>query len=538
MISALILVSVIIFICVILNNATNRLGMPVLLAFILLGMLFGNHLQVFDIGGQASYKVVEQVSTVALIFIMFYGGYGTRWSAAKPVAVESGLLATVGVVLTAGITGVCCHFLLGWNWIESLLMGSVVSSTDAASVFSILRSRKLGLKNGSASLLELGSGSNDPCSYMMTVIMLSLIEGGVSAGNIVVTLLSQLGFGAIFGVGIALAATWFIKHVKFRSSGYDSLFVLAVAIISYALPSAVNGNGYLSAYIVGIILGNQTISNKKELVHFFDGVTSLMQVVIFFMLGLLAKPNNLQTNLIDGSVIFLILLFVSRPISVFLCLVPFRKYDFKQQVLISFAGLRGAASIVFAIMAMSASSSSFVGRDIFNVVFCIVLVSISLQGTLLPYVSKRLGQIDEKADVMKTFTDFSDETNLQFTEIKITKENKWCNKLVKDLGLPRAMLLCQVIKKDGTLVLPNGNTLLELGDKVIICTQAYNNSDGTLMIVKHLIDDNSKWIGHQLKDYPIQEHTQIILIERGRKRIIPNGNTVLKSGDLLYVNKV
>ena len=309
MISALILVSIIIFICVILNNATNRLGMPVLLAFILLGMLFGG-LQVFDIGGDDSYKVVERVSTVALIFIMFYGGYGTRWSAAKPVAIESGLLATVGVVLTAGITGVCCHFLLGWNWIESLLMGSVVSSTDAASVFSILRSRKLGLKNGSASLLELESGSNDPCSYMMTVIMLSLIEGGVSAGNIALTLLSQLGFGAIFGVGIALAATWFIKHVKFRSSGYDSLFVLAVAIISYALPSAVNGNGYLSAYIVGIILGNQTIGNKKELVHFFDGVTSLMQVVIFFMLGLLAKPTNLQSNLIDGSVIFLILLFV------------------------------------------------------------------------------------------------------------------------------------------------------------------------------------------------------------------------------------
>jgi cell volume regulation protein A len=535
MISALILVSIIIFICVILNNATNRLGMPVLLAFILLGMLFGG-LQVFDIGGDDSYKVVERVSTVALIFIMFYGGYGTRWSAAKPVAVESGLLATVGVVLTAGITGACCHFLLGWNWIESLLMGSVVSSTDAASVFSILRSRKLGLKNGSASLLELESGSNDPCSYMMTVIMLSLIEGGVSAGNIALTLLSQLGFGAIFGVGIALAATWFIKHVQFRSSGYDSLFVLAVAIISYALPSAVNGNGYLSAYIVGIILGNQTIGNKKELVHFFDGVTSLMQVIIFFMLGLLAKPANLQNNVTDAVVIFLILLLVSRPLTVFMCLTPFKKYSFKQQILVSFAGLRGAASIVFAIMAMSAAT--FMGKDIFNVVFCIVLVSISLQGTLLPFVAKKLGQIDEKADVMKTFTDFSEETDLQFTEIKITKENSWCNKLVKDLGLPRAMLLCQVVKMDGKLVLPNGNTLLEQGDKVIICTQAYNNSDGTLMIVKHEIPENSRWVGLPLKDYSSTQQYQIILIERGRKRIIPNGNTILKAGDLLYINQV
>ncbi len=534
MISVLVLISVIIFICVILNNATNRLGMPVLLAFIMLGMLFGNT-GVFTLNDDA-YSVVEKASTVALIFIMFYGGYGTRWSAAKPVAVESGLLATVGVLLTAGITGLCCHFLLGWNWLESFLMGSVVSSTDAASVFSILRSRKLGLKNGSASLLELESGSNDPCSYMMTVLMLSLIEGGVTAGNVVTILLSQLGFGALFGVLIAMGAIWFMKHVKFRSSGYDSLFVLAVAILSYALPSLINGNGYLSAYIVGIILGNQTIGNKKELVHFFDGVTSLMQVIIFFMLGLLAKPANLQNNVTDAVVVFLILLLVSRPLTVFMCLTPFKKYSFKQQILVSFAGLRGAASIVFAIMAMSAAS--FMGKDIFNVVFCIVLVSISLQGTLLPFVAKKLGQIDEKADVMKTFTDFSEETDLQFSEIKVTKENAWNDKYVKDLGLPRAMLLCQVVKHDGSVVLPNGNTKLVQGDKVIVCTKPYNNSDGQLMIVKHEIPENSRWVGLPLKDYFSTQQYQIILIERGRKRIIPNGNTILKAGDLLYINQV
>lgn len=532
MISALILVSVIIFICVILNNATNRLGMPVLLAFILLGMLFGN-LGIFPTNDNA-YTVVEQFSTIALIFIMFYGGYGTRWSTAKPVAVEAGILATLGVVLTAGLTGACCHFILGWSWLESLLMGSVISSTDAASVFSILRSRKLGLKNGSAPLLEMESGSNDPCSYMLTVVMLSLVNGKISAGNVVVTLLSQLGFGALFGVLIAWGAVWFIKHIQFRSSGYDSLFVFAVAIISYALPSSVNGNGYLSAYIVGIILGNQTISNKKELVHFFDGVTSLMQVIIFFMLGLLAKPSNLQHNLVDATVIFFILLILSRPLSVFLCLVPFKKYSFRQLTLISFAGLRGAASIVFAIMTMSASA--FIGKDIFNVVFCIVLVSILLQGTLLPFVAKKLGQIDEKADVMKTFTDFSEETNLQFSEILINEENVWRNRYVKDLGLPRAMLLCQVMKADGQVSLPNGNTLLEVGDRVVVCTKAYDN-EGTLMIIKHQIEDNSKWIGHSLKEYPTQK-SQVILIERGNKRIIPNGNTVLKAGDLLYINKV
>ena len=195
--SLLILVAVIIVSCVLLNNASFRIGMPVLLAFIMLGMVFGNNGLVpvpMDSDGRA---FVGDICTVALIFIMFYGGFGTSWKSARPVVTEAALLSSVGVILTAGITGVFCHFALRWTWLESLLMGAVVSSTDAASVFSILRSRKLGLKNHTAPLLELESGSNDPCSYMLTIIVLSLIGGDVSVGHTLWLFFSQLVFGAL-----------------------------------------------------------------------------------------------------------------------------------------------------------------------------------------------------------------------------------------------------------------------------------------------------------------------------------------------------
>ena len=256
----LIFIAIVIITCVMLNNATNRVGVPVLLAFILLGMLFGNN-GLLPVKVE-SYKAVEQICSAALIFIMFYGGFGTRWDAARPVAAESVLLATAGVVLTAGFTGAFCHFLLRWQWPEALLMGSVVASTDAASVFSILRSRKLGLKNGTAPLLELESGSNDPCSYMLTAVMLSVMQGTASGGQIMWQLFAQLFFGAVLGLLIAQAAAFGLRHITFATSGFDSMFLIAVALFAYAIPAAVGGNGYLSVYIVGMILGAVFFTGK------------------------------------------------------------------------------------------------------------------------------------------------------------------------------------------------------------------------------------------------------------------------------------
>lgn len=526
----LLFIAVVITICVLLNNASSRIGVPVLLAFILLGIVFGNSGLIpirFD-----NYRFAEQTCTAALILIMFYGGFGTRWSTSKAVAVEASLLATVGVVATAGITGVFCHYLLKWNWVESLLMGSVVSSTDAASVFSILRSRRLGLKNGTVPLLEIESGSNDPCSYMLTAVMLSVINDG-GAHGVAGMLVSQLGFGILFGILIASGALFMMKKMNFATSGFDSLFILAVALFSYALPALVGGNGFLSAYLVGIILGNGDIPGKRELVNFFDGMTGLMQVLIFFMLGLLARPSMLGRCILPAVAIFVVMLLVSRPLSVALVLTPFRKYGIRQQMLVSFAGLRGAASIVFAIMATV--DNDLLQNDIFNIVFCIVLLSIAIQGTLIPKVAERLDMLDRNSDVMTTFNDFSDKADIQFSDVEILEGGPWCNRRVRDLGLPNNILLCSVIKPDGSRAIPNGDTLLRQGDHVVIGSKSFRG-DHPLTILRHQMSPSSRWIGRTLSEYP-HGNDQVILIVRGDNSIIPNGSTVLNPHDVLYINR-
>ena len=391
MTSYILLVAAVILLCLSLNKMSNKLGIPMLLAYILLGMMFGTDgiLKIpFD-----NFTIAEQICTVSLIFIMFYGGFGTNWKQAKPVAGKAVLLSTVGVILTAVTTGAFCHFILKMDFWESMLIGSVISSTDAASVFSILRSRRLNLKNNTASMLEVESGSNDPCSYMLTVIILTIMSGELSGSSLVVMIFSQIIFGILVGVVVALAAAFILKKVNFATDGFDTIFVFSMALVSYAGASMINGNGYLAAYIAGIILGNTPLHHKKSLVHFFDGITGLMQMLIFFLLGLLAYPSQLPKILPIALAIAVFLTFVARPVSVFAILMPFR-CPVKQQLLVSWAGLRGAASIVFAIMATV--SPAYTKNDLFHIVIFIVLFSISIQGTLLGLVAKKLDMIDER----------------------------------------------------------------------------------------------------------------------------------------------
>ncbi len=284
MMNYLLIVTIVIFACVFLSRVSNRLGIPTLLFFILLGMVFGSDgiLKIpFD-----NYAFAEQTCSIALIFIMFYGGFGTNWNQAKSVAVKSILLSTVGVVVTSGLTGAFCHFALQIDWTESLLIGALVGSTDAASVFSILRSKKLNLKYNTASLLEVESGSNDPCAYMLTATFIAIEQGQASAGQISLLIIKQIVFGLLFGALIAAVTIWLLGKVKFTVAGFDTIFVVGIALLSYTLPSLIGGNGFLSAYIVGIVLGNTQIPNKRNLVNFFDGLTGLMQMLIFFLLGL------------------------------------------------------------------------------------------------------------------------------------------------------------------------------------------------------------------------------------------------------------
>ena len=280
----ILLVAVVIFACVICNRISSRFGIPMLLAFLLLGMFFGSDGAIripFD-----NFDVAGQICSVALIFIMFYGGFGTKWSAAKPVMGRAALLSTLGVVLTAGVTGLFCYVVLNIGLAESFLIGSLISSTDAASVFSILRSKRLNLKYRTASLLEVESGSNDPCSYMLTTVVLTAMGGGgIRIGSILVSMTMQVAFGLSCGVVSAYITKYILKRFSFTTEGFDTIFVFGMVLFSYAVPASVGGNGYLSAYIFGILLGNCKLKAKKTLVHFFDGVTGLMQMLLFFLLS-------------------------------------------------------------------------------------------------------------------------------------------------------------------------------------------------------------------------------------------------------------
>ncbi len=530
----LLVCAIVIVLCVVLNNVSNKIGIPMLLAFILLGMAFGSDGIVkipFD-----NFAITESICTVALIFIMFYGGFGTRWKEAKPVVVKAGLLSTVGVVITAGITGLFCHYVLKMPMALGFLVGAVLSSTDAASVFSILRSRKLGLKYNTASLLEIESGSNDPCSYMLTVIMIAVIEGTASGGQIIYMIFAQLVYGAAIGAAIAISAVWLMKRFRTSTDGFDTLFVLAVALFSYAIPNLVGGNGYLSTYIVGIVLGNANIRGKKTLVPFFDGVNNLMQIIIFFLLGLLSTPSQLPAVAGQAVLIALFMTAVARPAAIFSILTPFRS-RWRQQVLVSFVGLRGAASVVFALLALPASAQ-LTGNmdDLFNIVLMVVLISIAIQGSLIPAVSRGMKMISSEDDILKTFTDYSEKTDISFVQMNIDDKDSWNGKVIKDLPIPKDTIIAAILREDKAII-PSGKTRIMAGDKIIMSAIEFEDED-IVHLSERRIERGSQWIGKKVFQYSPDSNELIVLIKRGDRAIIPRGNTVIHKNDIMVINKI
>lgn len=525
---SLAIAAIVILLCIFLNKISSKLGVPALLAFISLGMLFGTDglLKIpFD-----DYGFAEKICSTALIFIMFYGGFGTNWNTAKPVAVKSLLLSSIGVIITAGLTALFCIYFLKVKFAESCLIGALLGSTDAASVFSILRSKRLNLKYNTASLLELESGSNDPCAYMLTTIVISIINGNATGSSIAYMVFSQLVYGIAFGVGIAACAVLLLKFVKFKTDGFDTIFVVAMALLAYALPSLIGGNGYLSTYIVGIVLGNSDLRNKKTLVPFFDGINGLMQMLIFFLLGLLSTPSNLLTVWFPSLLIALFMTFIARPITVFSILSPF-KSNISQQAVTSWCGLRGAASIVFAIIAITSVKTE---NDIFHIIFCVVLFSILMQGSLLPFVSRKLNLIDDTFDVMKTFTDYSDEEPIQFIRFTIAEKHAWCGSSVRSILLPPDTIIVLLMRGERRIV-PMGNTRLHSGDTLVLCAKSSGNVDGVNLSEKKILKGDS-CIGKALSDIKSSDDGLVIIIKRDKKVIIPQGQTKIKENDILVIN--
>jgi cell volume regulation protein A len=417
-----------------------------------------------------NYHIAEQLGSFGLIFIIFYGGFCTKWKIAKPVVKKSVLLSTLGVVMTAGLTGLFCTVVLKISLLEGLLIGSIVASTDAASVFSILRSQKLNLKDGLASTLEIESGSNDPFAYMLTITILSLITGEGDQ-SIIILLITQIFYGLLFGVIIAKISAWILKNIVFEIEGLYPVFVMAIAILTYSLSSWIGGNGYLSVYIAGIIIGNSKIQNKRSLVRFLDGISWLMQIMLFFILGLLSFPSHLGPVLVPGILISLFLIFVARPIATF-AILNFFKVPLKHKLFVSWVGIRGASSIVFAILAVT--NKAAIQSDIFHIVFFIALFSVALQGTLIAPIAKKLDLVSDESAVLKTFNDYQEESNTKLVELEITSESKWVNKSIMDANIPEEILVV-MIKRAENVIHPKGSTMIEGGDVLVLSGDSFDN---------------------------------------------------------------
>jgi cell volume regulation protein A len=475
--------SVLLFVSVFASKASSRFGLPSLLLFLGVGMLFGSDgLGIpFD-----NAQLAQTIGTIALCIILFSGGFETSFREIRPVLAQGVVLATVGVLLTALLTGLfiwlLCHVLhnAGWmgfrvSFLESLLMASVMSSTDSASVFSILRSKKQGLKEHLRPLLELESGSNDPMAYVMTIVLLGVIgEGGHpnwwgAAGQLAM----QMAIGSAAGYLLGHGAVWTINRLNINNSSLNGIVMLSMAFFVFALTDSLSGNGYLAVYIAGLVMGNRKIVYKKSLTNFMDGFTWLFQIVMFLSLGLLVSPRQLFTpgTALIGLTVGVFMILLARPLSVLACLSPFREFTFKARAYVGWVGLRGAVPIIFATYPLVAVSSGFNGAVadlIFNVVFFITILSLIIQGSTVSWMAEKL-HLSKELPVDSFGIDLPDQIKSALSEIEVRERFLRQGEHLKNISFPDNTLVV-MIKRGEEYFVPQGGTRLELGDKLLVLT--------------------------------------------------------------------
>lgn len=506
---------------------SNKYGAPSLLLFIVLGMIFGAIGFEFD-----NFVFADQFATVSLMVIMFYGGFGTNWNMAKPVAKEAIILSSLGVALTALVTGLFAHFILGFSLLEGMLVGSVVASTDYASVSNILRSKNLNLKYNSASLLELESGSNDPAAYTMTMVFLSLIIG--TDVSIPVLIISQIALGIGVGALLAFIIGKLLTYLTLEADGLYAVFMAAAMLITFGATDFLGGNGFLALYILGIYLGNKEFKGKREIIFFYDGFSEIMQIGLFFILGLLSNFTDFITNFPIAIAIMVFITLIARPLSVYGLMFPF-KLKTNHLNLISLAGIRGAAAIAFAIMAVN--SSAEISVDIYHIVFGICVLSALIQGSLMPYASKRWNMLDTSDTVLKTFNYYQTKAEIGFLETVIHSNSTLVGMQVKDLNLTFDFIVAK-IERDGETIVPRGHIVLKENDKIILGGEEHFDQTGQSLI-ESVIPAGHKWENKQIKDLKLPSNRLIIMIQRDTNDIIvPVGETKVLENDTVVLIEV
>lgn len=466
--------SVLLIISIVVGKTGYRFGVPALLLFLLVGMFFGSD----GLGLQFNNTHQAQaIGMVALSVILFSGGMDTKIADIKPIMSAGVVLSTAGVLLTALFTGLFIWIISGMSFTNisfplttSLLLAATMSSTDSASVFAILRSQKMNLKHNLRPMLELESGSNDPMAYMLTIVLIQIIlSGSMSAGEIAGNLAVQFLVGGAGGYILGKLTVLFLNKINIDNQSLYAILLLGCVFFTFTITDRLHGNGYLAVYIAGMVVGNKKIVFRKEIATFMDGMSWLFQIIMFLTLGLLVNPHEMLNVALVAILVGVFLILIGRPLSVFLCLLPFRKINFKSKLFVSWVGLRGAVPIIFATYPVVAGVEG--SNSIFNIVFFITIVSLVVQGTSISFFARLLHL---SAPLPQTGNEFGvelpEEIDSSLSDMTVTPEMIEQADTLKEMNLPQGTLV-MIVKRGNEFLIPNGSLKLHVGDKLLLISE-------------------------------------------------------------------
>ena len=471
--------SVLIFSSIIISKTGYRFGIPTLLLFLLVGMIFGSD----GLGLQFnSAEDAQFIGMIALSIILFSGGMDTKFQDIKPVLKPGIVLSTVGVLLTTVLTGVFIYFLSGLThtnieltMMASLLLAATMSSTDSASVFSLLRSQRMSLKENLRPMLELESGSNDPMAYMLTIVLIQIISSGSELSLAVVgrDFLVQFLIGGSVGYAFGRFAVWLVNRINLSNSSLYPILLLSIVFATFTITDLLKGNGYLAVYIAGVIVGNVRLVYRKEINTFMNGLTWLFQIIMFLSLGLLVNPHEMLDIAAVALLIGLFMIVIARPVSVFACLLPFRNISNKARLFVSWVGLRGAVPIIFATYPVIAGIEG--SQQLFNIVFFITLLSLVVQGMSISSFARWLHlDLPEEKEGNEFGVELPDEIDTKLEDMTLTTEMLAGGNRLKDMNIPKGSLV-MLVKRGNEFIIPNGQVELHAGDKLLFISE---NKDG------------------------------------------------------------
>ena len=476
----ILLVSFLMFVAILMAKVGTKFGVPTMLLFLILGMLAGED----GIGVRIDEpRVAEFLGHLAMTIILLTGGLETSLPETKPIIKKGISISTLGVFITILVTGLFIYYVFGSriggagaSILGCLLVAAVMSSTDSASVFSILRNKRLSLRENLGPLLELESGSNDPMAYVLTILLVNILEtvhsssGATGTWHIIFfgawVLLKQIAIGFAVGLALGHGARWLLTRIHLQSSPLYSILILSIVLFSNGAASFIGGNGLLALYICAIIIGNtKDLPSKKEVLTFFDGITWLSQLMMFLLLGLLAKPSHMPTVLVPALLIGVFLILIARPAGIMLSLLPFRGLSFRAKLLTSWVGVKGAGPILFALYTVIEGIDG--SSEIFNIVFIITLLSLLVQGMTLSPMARLLNMsIDDDPEVETFGMEIPEEMGMLRDHI-VSQVDLEGGDTLRDLHLPHGIRVVMV-RRESKYLVPHGSMKLMEGDRLVI----------------------------------------------------------------------